>query len=299
MAWRSLSGEIDRCIRSMHGMPDIQDFRSTAGYIAATTYGIPMVESMPALVNIAALSWLMRERRVIHRISSGVIRTVDETDLRTLPTIGPRLFDVPWVLTSRSPERGEFLFGNTVELGGYSLEGRMFLVGLSYPDGIRVAGWRPRWGTAELEIKPGGSADLIDDVDAWQDWAKQAARFILILGILMDAEGTPILIAGNNKGRNQKASSHKSSSRSLWNINRVYIDAQVYKGSSGQLRSDGSSDIPSHLRSVQSIVSGHLKRQPYGPGGKLRKWVYVRSYEARRWVAPDRGTIIDVRKLDE
>src|SRR5262245_38080645 len=36
--------------------------------------------------------------------------------------------------------------------------------------------------------------------------------------------------------------------------------------------------------SMQAL--GHLKRQPYGPGSKERKWIYVASREARRWGSP-------------
>jgi len=35
----------------------------------------------------------------------------------------------------------------------------------------------------------------------------------------------------------------------------------------------------------QRTVSGHLKRQRYGEGRALTKWIYVEQYEARRWFA--------------
>ena len=34
------------------------------------------------------------------------------------------------------------------------------------------------------------------------------------------------------------------------------------------------------------VVSGHMKRQRYGEGHALVKWIYVAGYSARRWFAP-------------
>jgi hypothetical protein len=45
---------------------------------------------------------------------------------------------------------------------------------------------------------------------------------------------------------------------------------------------------------TQTMVRGHLKRQPFGPRSSQRKWVYVSAYEARRWVSP-KPQIVRVR----
>jgi hypothetical protein len=43
----------------------------------------------------------------------------------------------------------------------------------------------------------------------------------------------------------------------------------------------------SRTPTVQSLVAGHHKRQPYGPGGSERKWIYVEPY----WRGPEDGPI--------
>lgn len=43
-------------------------------------------------------------------------------------------------------------------------------------------------------------------------------------------------------------------------------------------------------------VRGHLRRQRHGPGLAQVRWVYVASYEARRWVAPRPATIVVGRR---
>jgi hypothetical protein len=301
MVWKSISGEIDRVLRHAPAAPTGSDLRTTAGALAALTYGMDTVLEMPALVNIAALAWLTRERRVVHRISSGAAHVVHDTDLRTIPSAPPPLLHRPWILTSRNPERGECLFGDTAELAGYPLDDRIYLIGLQYPDGIKVAGWRPKWSADEIEIGLHGTADLIDDVDAWQDWARDAARFALMLGILLDAESTPVVLdSDTERSRAQGGSSHSHQSKgtSAWSVRRVYVDARIYRPSS-QTSSGEAMGKRDDLVPTRSMVSGHLKRQPYGPGRSLRKWVYVHAYEARRWTMPNHSTRIDVQTYNK
>ena len=33
----------------------------------------------------------------------------------------------------------------------------------------------------------------------------------------------------------------------------------------------------------RTVVSGHLRHQPYGQGREKRKWIWIDTYEARRW----------------
>ena len=50
---------------------------------------------------------------------------------------------------------------------------------------------------------------------------------------------------------------------------------------------DAPTDLPrSHLTAEVRPVSGFLRRQPHGPGGSLRRLIYVPGFESRRWVAP-------------
>lgn len=49
-------------------------------------------------------------------------------------------------------------------------------------------------------------------------------------------------------------------------------------------------------QAVEASVSGHLKRQAYGPERKLRRWIYVPGYSATRWVSPRQRVIVAQKK---
>src|SRR5690606_10784391 len=138
---------------------------------------------------------LSMDRLVVHRLSAGATRTVHETDLHTLPGEPPRLLRRAWIVESRRPET-EPLFGSTASLAGYLLDGTIYLIGVQYPDGIMVSRWRPDWAERDLDttVTPDEDSPLIDDVDAHHEWARQAARFAVILGLLLEAEGSPVTV---------------------------------------------------------------------------------------------------------
>lgn len=246
-----------------------------------------------AAVNVAALALSMRAHLIVHRLSAGAVALVHGTDLHSLPGEPPRLLRGPWIVEARGPER-EALFGDTPSLGGYVLDGVLYLVGLRYPDGAMVAPWRPRWEERDLRAGMPAAVDspLIDDLGAHNAWAREAARFALVLGLLLDAEGTPVAAEDERPRRLRGGGTGR---RPEWTVRRVYLD-RPRGGSARDEGDDAPTDAPDRrpdLRAEQVSVRGHLKRQAYGPGRSERRWVYVRGYEARRWVAP--RTVVDVR----
>lgn len=83
----------------------------------------------------------------------------------------------------------------------------------------------------------------------------------------------------------RKSGAGKTGTGDGWIVRRVSLSqaharylASRTEGSSGEQPKDG-------LKPVETLVRGHLKRQPYGPGRSERKWIYVQEYEARRWVS--------------
>lgn len=89
----------------------------------------------------------------------------------------------------------ERLVGDTVSLGGYALDGVTYLVGLDWPDGARVARWTPTWGGGELEagIPLDDSPLIATDTGGHQAGTREVARLAVVLGLLLDAEGSPTL----------------------------------------------------------------------------------------------------------
>ncbi|OGG48428.1 MAG: hypothetical protein A3F84_14680 [Candidatus Handelsmanbacteria bacterium RIFCSPLOWO2_12_FULL_64_10] len=294
MTWKSISD----MVRELHTYPrpDVSDFRAAAGALAASAYGFEVVAEQPSLINVAALALVMR-RLIVHRVTPGAIRTVDETDLHTLPGEPPRLLCGPWVLESRHPDRGEPLVENCPALAGYPLEGAIYLIGFGWPDGGYVARWVPRWGEDDIDtsVQPDDSP-LVSDVDAHQAWAKEVARFTLILGLLLDAEGTPVEVedriseAGGKKRRGRPRPTRRDAGPGESPGPGAWVERRVSLSRPRQARAhippSERGSLPPGRAPATVEVRGHLKRQPYGPGRRERRWVYVKAYEARRWIAP-------------
>ncbi len=286
MTWRSLTETVQQLLRLGGTPPPSLDLRRASAWLALRALGPEATSTIPAIINCAALAVSMRPRLVVHRLSAGVARTVAETDLHTLPGEPPRLLRGPWLLEARKPE--EPLFGDTASLGGYWLDGAAYLVGLGYPDGVRVARWTPRWREEDLEAGVAREdSPLICDVDAHHEWAREAARFCVVLGLLLEAEGSPVEVDDDGEGGQRRARRSRpgGSGRGEWVVRRVYLSRLTparHRASEGPVE---AVDLTGRLP-AQVPVRGHIKRQPYGPGQSLRRWIYVEGYEARRWVSP-------------
>jgi hypothetical protein len=265
------------------------DLRTRAAALAVLHSGVDVVDGAPALVNVGALALAAVPRLTVHSVRPGAAGLVHATDLHSLPGEPPRLLRRAWLLEVRRPEAGERLFGETVSLGGYDLDGRTYLVGLDYPDGVHVAGWRPAWGERDLEVAlpHGESSPLIEDVDAHHEWAREAARFAVVLGLLLDAEGAPLRREDDRRDTAGKPAARGPGRPGEYVVRHLYLDDSPANRAGGS----GGVSVPGTL-AAQVVVRGHLKRQPCGPGGRERRWIWVGGYEARRWVAPRPARVV-------
>lgn len=235
-------------------------------------------------MNFGALTVLAQPMRV-HELRGRVPARVAGTDLHSLPDEPPRLLRAPWIVEVRDPERGERLFGDTAGLAGYELDGTTYLLGVGYPDGARVALWRPRWpgGDIEAGVVREDSGGLVDDLEQHVGWGRSAARFAIVLGLMLDAAGTPLRVTDD---RPQLPGSRKGKPRPArpWAVRRIYLEEQGNDEEDGP-GGGGAGGAASVADLIESsvMVRGHLKRQRHGAGGALVKWIYVASYEARRW----------------
>lgn len=306
MSWQSISDIVFRMRQTADRLPDVP-IRQKAAALATQAYGKLAVLKAPALINLAALTILMQPRVVVHRISPGAVRLVHKTDLRTLPGEPPRLLRGAWIVEAREPGR-EILFGATASLAGYPLDESIYLIGLDWPDGVKVSRWTPRWDELDLDaaMPERDRSPLIDDMDAHHEWAREAARFAVVLGLHLDAEGTPIATTDERKPGRQRTPrvSGPSGSAGEWVVRRIHLGRIVPSRpgrpaveSAERADERGGSGTEGRLP-VTVPVRGHLRRQAYGPGRTERRWIYVEGYEARRWVAP-RPLRVDVRADDD
>lgn len=158
MNWTSL----DMLARIAQGVPipgeiEQQGLRIRAAYVALTTWGKQAPEG---IVNVCALAILGRD--YIERIRIDPQALPPRSNARAWR---PHTQPCPWIVESISHERP--LFSATVELGGYSLDGDDYLIGLEYPDGCQVA----RRGEFE-------GSSLVDDEAEHARWTDAATAFL-------------------------------------------------------------------------------------------------------------------------
>lgn len=246
-------------------------------------YGQEAVLAQPVMVNFGVLADVMADRVVVHALRPGACRLVDDTDLHSLPEAPPKLLTGGWILEARHAERGEPIFGNTIALAGYRIDDAIHMLGVHAPDGVTHTVWRPKWGSGELpEGMVVDRSPLVDEHEhaEYSEWARQAARFALVLGLLLESEAAPVKIGDET----EKGTGGKTGKRE-WVTRHIALGAPPkVNGSPSPTPRGTSDDDDAALTAVN--VRGHLKRQRHGPEHSLVKWIYVAEYSARRWVSP-------------
>jgi len=286
MSFRLLSDFVRDALEVLPRMPGVapEGIREASALLAMQTWGPRLVAEQPLLTNMAALALHMSARLEVADMRPGAAHLVHATDLHSLPAEPPRLLRAPAVLLEvRHPDR-ERLLDPLVSVGAYPHEGGYYVVGIDWPDGAWGGMWRPTWGDGDLasgirlethpmiEAQPGEHHDRI----------AAAARMLVVLGLLLDAEGAPLRQERETVAR----PAHSAASRAgvpERTTRHLYLDNRRGTSSSSSSSSGGHADL-SDREQGEVPVRGHLKRQPHGPGGSLRKWVWIEGYEARRWV---------------
>lgn len=255
------------------------DLRRDAALLVATSF---REAPPPSMINVAALALAM-ERLAVHEVSGGAIRLVHDADLRSIPSEPPRLMQHPWIIESADLDAP--LWGDTVCLGGYELDGAYYLVGFRYPDGAMVVRWTPEWGSDDKEITmPVDHSPLIDHVEGHREWAQNAARFVLILGLLLEAWGSPLESKTATPGKRKRG--ERAARARAWVVQRIVLSRPRARSSRAEEAGGSAGGLLGDRVPQQTMVQGHLRRIRHGAGHSQTRWQWVGSYEARRWVAP-------------
>lgn len=250
------------------------------GTVAALlTVGLRTFEDLPAVLNLAVLarSTLREPHLRVHQISSAAVATIAQTDLHTMPREPLALLDSPFLIESRNTA-SETLFGETYSLGGYWHERQLYLVGMSQSGGSYVAPWRPEWNGKAID-KSAFCEDCMG-TEGLVEWAKEAARFVVILAALLEAHQSPITTRDESPSLPGKRKKGRRVQARPWSTRYVNLTGHEPRsaGPGGPVGPRGAGSL-----SHSVMVKGHLKRQRYGEGHSKEKWIYVESYEARRW----------------
>lgn len=259
--------------------------RERAAAVAIATWGEHLVTTASVLLNIAALADAARDRLVVHQLRAQTAALVDATDLRSSPTEPPALMNGPWLVEPADTSRP--LAGGVIGVGAYELDGRAYVVTLTADGGAQSGEATLHWDSdlgATFDDRGASEAGLLGiSRDEWAQPLCQGVRTALVLGILLDAERTPLEREDHSPSPRRGATRDQRRAAEAWTTRTCSVRAGALGGPPVDER--GTLDTRG-LAAVEARVSGHLKRQPHGPGGRERRYVWIESYEARRWVAP-------------
>lgn len=242
-------------------------------------------------INAAALAVALAPSPTVHAVRPEAVRLAHETDTRAWPGEAPELLrgaglveasdwrtqglGIPW-----GPQ------GETVSLGWYYRGGRLWVVGLSRTDGARASSAVIHWGSRD-DVAP-AAAWACDERDAasTREWLDASLSWLCTLALLLDAHESPARVRQERPEptdrRPRRGTTHRPPV--AWSTRTVYLATpppSTWPGRSTQ--GQGATLDTAGRAAGLSTVTGHLRLQPYGPGGSLRRWQYVEAYEARRW----------------
>jgi hypothetical protein len=149
--------------------------------------------------------------------------------------------------------------------------------------------WRPVWEERDLEegLRDEKPSPQIADVSGHREWTREAARFAIVFGLLLDVEGSPL----RQEAAPRKKSARRAAERrgeAGWVTRYVHLEDDARRrldaAEAEAARTAGATGTADRaLLPVQ--VLGHMRRQRHGPGHREVKWIDVAGHAARRWVA--------------
>lgn len=227
---------------------------------------------------------IMMQRLTCHELHTDAVDVIDRTDVHSLPSTPPTLFRQRSVVVDSSGYKA--IAHDLVSVGACAYRRDEWVIFGSTEDGQIIAGgWKPQWGQSiEKATDAGYYGDLLsDNPSVHKTRISAAARLLVVLSMLLEAENTPLI----SREKPQAPSGSKRSNRQRrdqeWTVKHIYLDP-TKRPTRETSASTAGHDSGSQLAVVP--VTGHLKHQPCGKNGEDRKLIYVEGYSARRWVSP-------------
>ena len=274
----------------LRGLPDLRekDHVKASAMLAVHVYGNEMLRNYH-MVWTAGLA-LAQDRLTVHQLDNATVVQVNETEVRSLPPAPPRFMASGFCI-----ETGDLntpLFADVVCLGGYRIGDTYSFILYQRNERCSLGYWSPRWGEGEIEegyVEEDLPFLYVDVNEQFRSLIIQAARFVITLGLLLEAENTPMQQREEREvaGFPRKHPMPKNRNPYVWSIRKLNLKpSPVPADPAGDAPEEPLSEPPRMgLSKEKRLIRGFLRRQVYGPGRALRKWVYVSAFEGTRWVS--------------
>ena len=258
--------------------------------VIAAHYGTELLEEDPVFASkLGALAIKSRGQPATYMTRPSASRVVEETDLCSIPSEPPPLLRAPGIIEARRPETGERLWEDVVSLAWYEVAGAersppqllpaIMLFGQCWPDRTFAARWQPVWTGEDLDeqMPPvDWGANLLDSVDAFehQRYAKAAARFLVIFGLLEQIEDGPLRFEIDKKTKTRQ-------------VRLRDLGARGHQAPPLLPRAEVQDPVDPSARVLgDTMVKGHLRRFRVGAGRAGIRWKYIHDYRSKRWFSP-------------
>lgn len=229
-----------------------------------------------------------KQRFCVHKIRDSVSKLIDSTLLDQVISPLPHLFESAFIVEPAHLERSEVLMDEIAYLGYAPIaDGKAARIAIVRPNGHVLM------FDANLDYIKGSitkappplTEEKLDEEEIVETdrISKNALRYLMTYAALLEAEKTPLIVDESSEKPPRKPTANQKSIALNTITYRVRITdpvRRVVEASHQESQEKTEKGTP-----VKRKITGHLKMQPCGPGGKMRKIIYVAQYDATRYLS--------------